>query len=477
MKIMKKRYIPLIAAALILTIAFSGCGKKKAGAEQVKKIKEVKVDMAIIGSISKKITANSEFEPFKEVTQVSESGGDLKTVYVINGKWVKEGDKIMEIQNDQLEAQYQQAKAQYSAAKATYERAKKLAEDQTRNSLVKADRAQVSAKMALDKAKKGTKQEQKDQLTYSINSAKSAYETAKLNYENYKKLFDKNLISEQQFMQIKMQFEASENAFNSAQKQLDLANKGTDDEDVKIMEAAVKDAEDSYKITKKMVDEEMWRYDIQGVESTMDTAKANLDLIEKKYKELTVYAKISGVITNLEVKEKNKIAPGTQLFTIVNNDDMIIRVGLNEREVIGVEKFNKSTVFSEALDGYFDGSVYEINPVADKRTRKYDVKVKIKNSDHSLKKGMFGSVTINVDEHEALLVPKKAIVVGGLNSYVFKIEENVAKKIVVELGADDKDNQEVKSEELGEGDDIVVEGQFLLTDGDKVKIKESGEVK
>lgn len=465
----------ILLIAIIALVAFAGCGKagKKAAPEQKgKKEKYVKVESAIVGNVSKKVKAGAAIEPFKEVVHYSDTGGDIKNIFVINGKWVKEGDKIVELENEQIEAQYNQAKAQYLSAKAQYDRAKKFAKDQMENNLIKAERAMITARMSLQKAKQGTKKEQIDQLTFQVETAKSNVDTMKQTFENNKKLYEKNLISEQQYLQIKTQYESADNQYKSAQKSLELAKKGADDEDIKILEASLKDAEDTYKMTKKMKDDEAWQYDIQAAESAYLAADATMKLAEKKFNDLTITAKVSGVVGNLDIKEKNKAAPGTPLFIIMNNDDMLINVGLNEKEIVGVQKFNKAEIYVEAVDGYYSGNVYEINPIADEKTRKFDVKIKIKNSEHVLKKGMYGVATVTSGESEAMLVPKQAIVVSGLNTYVFEVEDGLAKKVNVELGTEDIDRQEIISEDISEGDDIVVEGQFLLSDGEKVKISE-----
>lgn len=465
----------LIIITMIAAVVLAGCqkpGTKKAVDTKKAKEKYVKVETALVGNVSRKVKAGAAIDAFKEVEHFTETGGDVKNVLVTNGKWVKEGDKIIEFTNDQIEMQYNQSNAQFLSAKAQYERTKKFAKDQVENNLIKAERAMISAKMALQKAKAGTKKEQIDQLNIQVDNAKAGVDTIKLTYENNKKLYEKNLISEQQYLQVKNQYDSAENGYKAAQKNLEIAKKGADDEDIKTLEAAVKDAEDSFKMTKKMKDEETWKYDIQAAESAYLSAESAMKMAEKRFNDLTVTARIAGVVGNLEIEEQNKVPAGTPLFTIMNNDDMTITVGLNEKEIVGVQKYNKAEIYVEAVEGYYNGSVYEINPIADSKTRKFDVKIKIKNNEHLLKKGMYGTAAVVSGENEAMLVPKQAIIVSGLNSYVFKVEDGIAKKVSVELGTGEEDRQEIISDDISEGDDIVVEGQFLLNDGEKVKISE-----
>lgn len=460
----------LIGAMAINLLFVYGCGKnaKKTDAKQEKVVvvKTVKVKKI---ELSKKIEVGAEAKPFKEVVQITQTGGDVKKIDTINGRWVKEGETIVELENSQVEASYMQAKAAYLNAKSNYERTEKFAKDQLLNKLAQAKFAFTSAQMNLEKITNGARQEDLDRAAYGVETAKTNYEVIKSTYEKNKKLYEKKLISEQSFLNIENAYKSSENGYKSAQKGLELLKKGAQKEDRNTLKGALKNAEDGYNLIKKMVDEEYWKYDIQAAKSGTLQAEAMYKLAKKNYDDLTVKAKISGIVINLDLKEKNRVNPMTPLFTIVNNDDMVLEVGLSESEIEGVQKFNKVSVKVNAVNQVYEGQVYEINPAADEKTKKFKVKIKVKNIGHKIKKGMFANAIILAGKHEALVVPKTATVVESLSTYIFEVKDNKAEKIKVKIGDSNNEYQEVIGKNISEGDKVVIEGQFILNDKDKVK--------
>ncbi|MGM0508308.1 MAG: efflux RND transporter periplasmic adaptor subunit [Fusobacteriota bacterium] len=458
-----------ILITLLILVTFIGCGEKPEETKEKEEVKAVRTGTLKREEISKTIKIGGTIDSFKEVVHAASLGGEVEKVHIVNGRWVKEGDLIVTLENKQVESSYMQAKANFLNAESAYERAKKFAKDELENRLSQAKMAKTSAEMNLQKARKGSKEEELEQAEYRLESAKNNYEVAKSNYEKNKRLYEKELISEMEFQNIESAYKAALSNYKTAENSLELMRMGADVEDLSTLEAQVENAQANYNLTKKMVDEKAWKYDIQAAESGYLQAKSNYELAKDNYDDLTVEAEISGVIINLDLEEKNGVKPDSVLFSVINNDDMIMEIGIPEKDVEGIQKFNKTTVYVEAIDTIYDGTVYEINPAADPRTKKFGAKIKIKNRGHKIKKGMYGNATIDSGKNEVLVVDKKAIVVQGVESYIFIVgEDNRVKKVEVSQGIENDNLVEVKSEKLSSGDKVVVEGQFVLENNDKV---------
>ena len=71
-----------------------------------------------------------------------------------------------------------------------------------------------------------------------------------------------------------------------------------------------------------------------------------------------------------------------------------------------------------------------------------------------------------------LVVPSVAVLKlqGSNERYMFTVENGTAKRITVLIGKRFDDKVEIITDELKEGDIIIVKGQAKLIDGDKVKI-------
>lgn len=262
-----------------------------------------------------------------------------------------------------------------------------------------------------------------------VISTKADYETQKTTYNKYEVLYNEKLISEEEFLGVKNKLASSEGAYRSA--------------------------------------------------------RASLLTNEKDYNDLTVKAKISGTIANLDLKLYQKVEKEQPLFKIVDNDNLRILSGVSSQDVVGLKPGARANIYVENSLEPVKGILYEINPIANPSTRKFEVKIKMENKDSKYKQGMFARVELYTGEKEGILVPKKSVIIEELYSYIFVVnkenvesenyivketnERLVARKIRVNLGISDGDNQEVISSDLKESNKVVVVGQYSLNDGDFIK--------
>ncbi|MEG0068296.1 efflux RND transporter periplasmic adaptor subunit [Cetobacterium sp.] len=252
----------------------------------------------------------------------------------------------------------------------------------------------------------------KSQATYNLN--KSDYSIRKNNYNKFKQLYDKQLISEDEYLIKKTNF-------------------------------------------------------VQG-ESNLKNSEAAYLSAKKDYEDLVIKAKIDGVITDLDIKKYEKINPNTEVVTVVNDSKMLVKTGVSVHEIEELSIGNKAKVEIEGLRNNYLGSVYEINPVANKESKKYQVKIELNNDEGKIKKGMYSKVLVETGIKNGYLVPKNAIVIKELYSYIFVVEDGIARRIKVERGYSNNEKQEIVSDELYSAMKLVVDGQFMLEDRDKVNI-------
>lgn len=120
----------------------------------------------------------------------------------------------------------------------------------------------------------------------------------------------------------------------------------------------------------------------------------------------------------------------------------------------------------------FTGKVILISPTINMQSRTFEIEIGVNNPGEKLRPGMFGRVTIPLEQTNALVLPAESILkMQGSNvRYLFKEENGVAKRLEVELGQRFDDKIEVISKDLKQGDHIIVEGQARLLDGNKVQV-------
>ncbi|WP_047384837.1 efflux RND transporter periplasmic adaptor subunit [Cetobacterium sp. ZWU0022] len=247
----------------------------------------------------------------------------------------------------------------------------------------------------------------------TLIKAKSSYNTNKTSFDKYSTLFNKKLISEELYLESKNKMESSLG-------------------DLKIAEASYIRANDNFK-------------------------------------RLFVTSSISGVVTDLNVKKDEKINSVTNLVTVVQNDEMEIVVAISPEDIGGIYKGKAAKVTVSATNKTVIGSVSEINLSANSDTKRFEVKIALPNEDKTLLKGMYGKVEMVGAEVNGLFVQKEAVMIKDLYSYVAIVRDGVVSIYKVNRGVSEGNLQEIFFNEFKEGDQIVVQGQYLLNNNDKVR--------
>ena len=140
-----------------------------------------------------------------------------------------------------------------------------------------------------------------------------------------------------------------------------------------------------------------------------------------------------------------------------------------------VQEGQTLTVTLDALPGKkFEGKVYAVNPLVDAAGRSVVIRAIVRNTDTTLRPGMFARVNlITRAEKEALVIPEQAIVPQGEDQYVFRIVDGKAARVKVEIGQRRDAKVEILKG-LDPSDVVVTAGQIKLRDGMPVTVIGNG---
>ncbi len=471
-----KKYLSMIL--LVFLMALSACGEKKEEQNETEKPAQEKKEMPVIvekiqkKNIQKRVSTNSELVAIEEVPHVTKYGGDVEEVYYKNGNRVKKGDVVIKLSDDNITMNYKSAKASYTAAKSAYEEVQKFAEKRLRNQYATAKSNLVNAEQNLERVKRGADSEELAQARSAMEAAKKNYEVQKNTYEKYKTLYEKKLVSETEYLNIENAYKSAESKYIQAKNQLDILLRGEDRETILKLESALSLAKEQYELSKKYVEEKSWEYEIEAKRSQYESAKSSYEYAKTVYNELIVKAEISGVIVDLDLTKKTTAKKESHLFTIIDDSKMEGKSGISGEDLPGIEVGNEITVLIGDTNKEYKGIITEINPKADRSTRKFAVKFTVEN-DGMLRSGMYSKVEIPSIVKETLVVPAKTVVIKDLAEYIFLTKDNKAMKVKIKTGISTDEEVEIISDKIKEGDMIVVDGQYLLEDRDNIRIVEN----
>jgi membrane fusion protein (multidrug efflux system) len=216
------------------------------------------------------------------------------------------------------------------------------------------------------------------------------------------------------------------------------------------------------------------------IKSQLDVLRTNVAFLRQNTQ---LRAPFSGVISGkyFEAGEMYSGAPLPSLgkaaiLSLVQIEKLKAIVAVSERYFPMIRKGMEAAVHSDIYpDQQFSGKVFNIYPTIDPMSRSFNIEVAIDNQSGLLRPGMFSRVTLDLDKDLALLLPANAILKlqGSNDRYLFVEKEGTAVRIPVEVGKRYNDQVEVFSEQLKEGDRVIVSGQSRLLDGMKVQVVKS----
>ena len=174
-----------------------------------------------------------------------------------------------------------------------------------------------------------------------------------------------------------------------------------------------------------------------------------------------------GYITRKYAHEGDLAMPGQPLLEIEDLTSLRVEADLPEILGVQVELGMQLEIEVTGLDPTLTGTVEEIAPAADPRSRTFPVKISLPAND-AVRSGQFAKVHIPTREVQAVLVDHEAIDRWGQMERVFVVEEGHLRMRIVKTGARHGDQIEVISGLQG-GESLAIRMDAPLFDGSPVR--------
>ncbi len=199
-------------------------------------------------------------------------------------------------------------------------------------------------------------------------------------------------------------------------------------------------------------------------------AQSQLDSVQARINNTLITAPFSGTIEKIYFQEGEIVSPNRPFAKIVNQKEIKVEIGLSPSETKNVQIGQKVEITPlQESEKHYLGEIYYISPTADPLTKKFLVKIKINNESQELKSGLVVRVKIFTQEiKNVLLIPKTAIFKEEDKEKIYVIEKGEVKiKEIKTIPFDDKNLLVEKG--LKEGEEIVLNSDYILQEGEKVK--------
>jgi len=369
------------------------------------------------GEVNSFLKVTGVVEANETVRVTSEIMGQAKEVKVKDGEEVNKGDILIALGDEQIKIQVAQAQATL-------------------------DSIQASS----DKIKSGARPQEIKQAESALLQAKLNRDSVEENYLRMEKLFLEKAISQQQYEQAKNQYEIADVQYQSAQESYELVIEGAAEEDIKSIEAQVRQT------------------------------KAALDMAKYQLKNTQITAPISGKVTSITVSTGEMVSPSIPLLSIIDVSRIFVKVGISEKDISKIKEGQKVNLEIDAfLEEKFQGEVVSKGVAVDQISKTLEVKIEILQPEVDIPVGVFarGDILVKTNQ-DALIIPSSALTRKKDGIYVYVVEEGIARQKEVVLGIIQDERVEILDGLSGE-EEIVVLGNQELEDGLKVDVLDKEE--
>ena len=178
---------------------------------------------------------------------------------------------------------------------------------------------------------------------------------------------------------------------------------------------------------------------------------------------LTLFAPVSGIVTEKRVLQGQSIMPGEALFTVADLSGVWIDVQLRETDASGVRVGSGADIQIAGLpERVLKGTVAYVYPMLDSVTRGVRARITLSNPEAALKPGMYATVRLLTASRSALTVPSSALLRTGERNVVFMdMGKGELMPMDVQVGRTAGEFTEIVSG-LEAGNRVVTSAQFLL---------------
>ena len=246
------------------------------------------------------------------------------------------------------------------------------------------------------------------------------------------------------------------------------------------VEATLALAKTTFERQKRLWDQEIGS-EIQFLQAktNYEAQKNTLEQLKKQQGKASVRAPFSGVIDNVMKEAGTVVAPGigSEIFRIVNLNNMYVEAEVSERYITSVTKNKEVKVLFPVLGTEIVSKINQVGSFINPENRSFKIEVPVANKKGNIKPNLTARLQINdYTSDKAILIPQNIIsenANGDQFVYVIKDKktnnEAVTERVIITTGKTKGDFIEVL-ENLTIGAEVIQEGARTVKNGQEVKV-------
>jgi multidrug efflux pump subunit AcrA (membrane-fusion protein) len=407
--------VALIALVLAALIVWRVRNSKSEAEAEVEPTVSVKVAKAEKATIAAPITAVGTIWPREKADVSAKVSAQIKSMALLKNRPVRAGQIIAVLESRDLQAQRAEAVAALNQARAN-------------------ERSVVTGTIPKTNA-----EDQK-----ALNDARAKVNNARALYERRRALYEKGGISKKDLESAQLDLTTAEDELRLQEQTVALRARSLNPNDRALASAQTAQAQQ------------------------------HVATLDAQLSYATIRSPITGIVTDQYQYEGEFASAGGKLVTIADTSTVIVKAPFSDTAVAQLKTGDTATVVpTDTSAEEMHGQVTLLSRSSDPTNRTVEVWVTLGNEDGKLRANGAAQVTIAANsKNDAIVVPASAVTLETSNANEGTVmvvdNQNVAHETKVTIGIRTPDKVEIV-EGLKGGETVVVEGNYALPDGTKVK--------
>jgi multidrug efflux pump subunit AcrA (membrane-fusion protein) len=388
-----RKFTKLALFISLIAIAAAGLACKRSKAENNNvaatpaTVIEVTTTPAILRQLPRYFEATGSLAANEQTDVAPSTSGKVSAIGVEMGSYVRRGQMIVRLDDNDNRIRLQQAQAQLDQARATLR--------------------QNEAKIGLRPGQKFNPANVPE-----VAAARASLDLAEKNLRRHEKLVESG--------------DVSRAAYDQQRSVRDVAREQ--------YEVAIHQAQQNYA-------------GVANAQGAVDAAQTAVALAKRTLDYTVITSPMNGYVSERDADLGEYVSPQQKVATIVNLNPLRVRIDIPEQAISRVHVGESVSVTVAAYtDRTFAGHIARISPNVTATSRTLTVEAEVQNPNAVLKPGQFASVRILLPQSEpAVLVPQRALRTISGATYVFILKNGHAEQRLVQTGQAESDLVEIKS--------------------------------
>ncbi|WP_412177997.1 efflux RND transporter periplasmic adaptor subunit [Paenibacillus terrae] len=458
----------LYISAIFILLFTSACSSTGSSDHEAAKQQNQKVEAMVVKKepLSASFDLSGTLQPYEDTSVSFELSGLIRDTVVNVGDSVSQGQILTKLDPSSYQLQLEQANTTILEAQAGIKNAT-AAISSADASIQSADAQKAAAQAGVNKVNKGAREQEKAQVRTKVLRAQSALTKVQATAERTKLLYDQGAATKNDNENAQLALTNATKDLEDAQEALSLIQEGATLEDRQSAASSLQQAQAGKESAIAAKE--------QAVASKDNSAAAYQQaVIAKKQAELALSktalkAPISGVILEKKATVGQLASAGQPVYRIAQINRLKVLLPVPDHEITNWKQ--GQTVQLQLYDENREGTVSKIYPATNTNTGSINVEVIVPNTQHDWAPGQVVKAGRQLTQSEQILLPAKAVINNGTDTFVYKVVNNKAVKTVVNVGQMSNNKLEI-TKGLNVGDRIVTTGVNLIYDGLLVQITE-----